>query len=238
MGGGGNGRAGAWAALAGVVCAAVGFAVAELVAALVGPGSSPLFAAGAGVVDAVPGPVKDWAVATFGTADKAVLLGGMGVVLAAGAALAGGLELRRPPWGSLLLGAVGAVGAVVAATRPGASVAWALPSLVGVGVAILLLRASLAPLRGPLVLTNRRSEAGASIRSSSSVRDAPGITSRSASPLSCWYFELHMTSRLLASHNTKDSLMFSIAVRRRKSAASERSARWRCSVTSTAMPIN
>lgn len=149
MGGGRNGRAGAWAALAGVVCAAVGFAVAELVAALVGPGSSPLFAAGAGVVDAVPGPVKDWAVATFGTADKAVLLGGMGVVLAAGAALAGGLELRRPPWGSLLLGAVGAVGAVVAATRPGASVAWALPSLVGVGVAVLLLRASLAPLRGP-----------------------------------------------------------------------------------------
>lgn len=143
--GGRYGRAGAWAALAGVVAAAVGFAVAELVAALVGPGSSPLFAAGAGVVDAVPGAVKDWAVATFGTADKAVLLGGMVVVLAAGAALAGWLELRRPPWGSVLLGVVGAVGAVVAAARPGASVAWALPSVVGVGVAILLLRASLVP---------------------------------------------------------------------------------------------
>ncbi|MGW6228099.1 molybdopterin-dependent oxidoreductase, partial [Cellulosimicrobium cellulans] len=146
-------RAPALSALAGVVCAGVGFAVAELVAALVGPGSSPLFAAGAGVVDAVPGPVKEWAVATFGTADKAVLLGGMAVVLAAGAALAGWLELRRPPWGSVLLGVVGAVGAVVAAGRPGASVAWALPSLVGVGVAILLLRASLAPLRGPAEAT-------------------------------------------------------------------------------------
>ncbi|WP_264031425.1 molybdopterin-dependent oxidoreductase [Cellulosimicrobium sp. SH8] len=165
-------HAGAWAALAGVVCAAVGFAVAELVAALVGPGSSPLFAAGAGVVDAVPGPVKEWAVATFGTADKAVLLGGMAVVLAVGAALAGWLELRRPPWGSVLLGAVGAVGAVVAAARPGASVAWALPSLVGVGVAILLLRASLAPLRGP---------AGATLAGGSLDSDAAGTGAARAS---------------------------------------------------------
>ncbi|WP_454044267.1 molybdopterin-dependent oxidoreductase [Cellulosimicrobium sp. Marseille-Q8652] len=135
------------AALAGVVAAAVGFAVAELVAALVAPGSSPLFAAGAGVVDVVPAPLKEWAIATFGTADKAVLLGTMGVVLAAGAALAGWLELRRPPGGSVLLGAVGAVGAVVAGTRPGASPAWALPTVVGVVVAVLLLRAEVGTLR-------------------------------------------------------------------------------------------
>ncbi|GLY56780.1 MAG: molybdopterin-dependent oxidoreductase [Cellulosimicrobium funkei] len=145
------GNAGARAALAGVVAAAAGFAVAELVAAVVAPGSSPLFAAGAGVVDAVPGPLKDWAVATFGTADKAVLLGVMGVVLAAGAAFSGWLELRRPPAGALLLAAVGSVGALVAATRPGGDVAWALPSLVGVGVAVLLLRATLRTLRGPAV---------------------------------------------------------------------------------------
>ncbi|MCB7137656.1 molybdopterin-dependent oxidoreductase [Cellulosimicrobium marinum] len=137
------------AALAGVVAAAVGFAVAELVAAVVAPGSSPLFAAGAGVVDVVPAPLKDWAIATFGSADKVVLLATMGVVLAAGAALAGWLELRRPPTGAVLLAAVGVVAAVVAATRPGGSVAWALPSLVGVGVAVLLLRAALSTLRPP-----------------------------------------------------------------------------------------
>jgi len=142
-------RAAALAAVAGVVCAGVGFAVGELVAALVGPGSSPLFAAGAGVVDVVPAPLKEWAVATFGTGDKVVLLATMGVVLAAGAALAGWLELRRPPAGAVLLGAVGAVGAVVAATRPGADPAWALPSIVGVGVAVLLLRAAVATLGGP-----------------------------------------------------------------------------------------
>ncbi|MBD5788310.1 molybdopterin-dependent oxidoreductase [Cellulosimicrobium terreum] len=136
-----------WAALAGVAAAVAGFAVAELVAAFVAPGSSPLFAAGAGVVDAVPAPLKDFAVETFGTADKAVLLGTMVVVIAAGAALAGWLELRRPPLGAILLGAVGVVAAVVAVVRPGASLTWALPSLVGVGVAVLLLRAAVGTLR-------------------------------------------------------------------------------------------
>lgn len=140
-------RARTLAALAGVVAAAVGFAVAELAAAVVAPGASPLFAAGAGVVDVVPAPLKDWAIETFGTADKAVLLASMGVVLAAGAALSGWLELRRPPAGTVLLAAVGAVGAVVAAARPGADVAWALPSLVGVAVAVLLLRAQIRTLR-------------------------------------------------------------------------------------------
>jgi DMSO/TMAO reductase YedYZ molybdopterin-dependent catalytic subunit len=140
-------RPAALAALTGVVAAAVGFAVAELAAAVVAPGSSPLFAAGASVVDVVPAPLKDWAIQTFGTADKAVLLGTMGVVLAAGAGVSGWLELRRPPVGAVLLAAVGAVGSVVAATRPGADVGWALPSLVGVAVAVLLLRAGVRTLR-------------------------------------------------------------------------------------------
>ncbi|WP_265523074.1 molybdopterin-dependent oxidoreductase [Oerskovia flava] len=136
-----------WAAGAGVVAALVGFAVAEVVAALVAPAASPLFAAGAGVVDQVPGWLKDWAIATFGTADKAVLLGTMVVVLALGAALAGALQLRRPPAGALLLLGVGAVGALVAATRPGASPVWALPTVVGVVVAALVLRLVVLRLR-------------------------------------------------------------------------------------------
>src|SRR5690606_13495868 len=61
----------------------------------------------------------------------------------AGAALVGLLERRRPPWGAVLLGAVGVVAAVVAAGRPGANVAWALPSLLGVVAAIALLSALL-----------------------------------------------------------------------------------------------
>ncbi|QAY70939.1 molybdopterin-dependent oxidoreductase [Xylanimonas protaetiae] len=129
-----------WAALAGVVAAGAGLAVAELVAAWVAPGSSPVLAAGGAVVDAVPGWLKDLAVSLFGTADKAVLLATMGVVLAAGAALAGVLEVRRPPWGQVLLGAVGVVAALVATARPGATAAWAVPSVVGVGPGVALLR--------------------------------------------------------------------------------------------------
>ncbi|PUB31787.1 DMSO/TMAO reductase YedYZ molybdopterin-dependent catalytic subunit [Promicromonospora sp. AC04] len=136
-----------WAALAGVIAGAAGLAVAELVAALVAPGSSTLFAGGAAVVDAVPGWLKDFAVQWFGTNDKAVLLGSMGVVLAVGAGLAGWLELRRPPSGAVLIGVVGVVGAIVAVLRPDATALWALPSLVGIGGAVLLLRAAVARLR-------------------------------------------------------------------------------------------
>ncbi|MFB7797394.1 molybdopterin-dependent oxidoreductase [Isoptericola sp. NPDC056134] len=136
-------RDGWWSALAGVVATAAGLAVAELVAAFVDPSSSPVVAVGGAVVDGVPGWLKDLAVSWFGTADKAVLLATMGVVSLAGAALAGVLERRRPPWGAVLLGAVGVVAAVVAAGRPGANIAWALPSLLGVVAAIALLSALL-----------------------------------------------------------------------------------------------
>ncbi|GAB2499344.1 molybdopterin-dependent oxidoreductase [Promicromonospora xylanilytica] len=136
-----------WAALAGVLAGAAGLAVAELVAALVAPGASTLFAGGAAVIDAVPPWLKDFAVETFGTNDKAVLLATMGVVLALGAALAGRLELRRPPSGALLIAAVGVVGAIVAMLRPDATPLWALPSIVGIGGAMVLLRQAVARLR-------------------------------------------------------------------------------------------
>lgn len=136
-----------WAALAGVVAGGAGLAVAELFAAFLATGASPVFAGGAAVVDAVPGWLKDLAVAWFGTSDKAVLLGTMGVVLAVGAALAGVLEVRRPPSGSVLMGAVGVLAAVVATLRPGATVLWALPSLLGIAVGMALLRAAAARLR-------------------------------------------------------------------------------------------
>lgn len=137
----------AWAALAGILAGAAGLAVAELVAALVAPAASTLFAGGAAVIDVVPAWLKDFAVQAFGTNDKAVLLGSMGVVLAAGAALAGWLELRRPPAGALLIAVVGAVGAMVAVLRPEATPLWALPSIVGIGGAVILLRSAINRLR-------------------------------------------------------------------------------------------
>ncbi|MGF0116303.1 molybdopterin-dependent oxidoreductase [Promicromonospora sp. Marseille-Q5078] len=142
-------RDGWWAALAGVVATGAGLAVAELVAAFVDPASSPVVVVGGTVVDGVPGWLKDLAVSWFGTADKAVLLATMAVVALAGAALAGFLERRRPPWGVALILAVGVVAAFLAAGRPGANVVWAVPSLVGVAVAGGLLRALLRLVGGP-----------------------------------------------------------------------------------------
>ncbi|GAA4733758.1 molybdopterin-dependent oxidoreductase [Isoptericola chiayiensis] len=152
-----------WAALAGVVAAGAGLALAELVAAWVDPTSSPVLALGGVVVDSVPPWLKDFAVEWFGTADKLVLLSTMGVVLAAGAALSGWLELRRPPAGRLLLGGVGLVMAVVAATRPEATPLWALPAVIGVGVAVVLLRLLVArvPVPAPPPATPVPAVAGA-----------------------------------------------------------------------------
>ena len=149
-----------WAALAGVLAGAAGLAVAELVAALVAPGASTLFAGGAAVIDAVPPWLKDFAVQWFGTSDKAVLLGSMSVVIALGAALAGWLELRRPPSGALLIGAVGVVGAIVAVLRPAATPLWALPSIVGIGAAVILTRLAVARLRP---VADLRQESGSAV---------------------------------------------------------------------------
>ncbi|MFD6092386.1 molybdopterin-dependent oxidoreductase [Oerskovia sp. NPDC060338] len=141
------GTSGWWAPLLGVASALGAFAVAELVALVVGSGSSPVLVVGAGVVDRVPPWLKDFAVETFGTADKTVLILGIVVVLAVAAVAAGVLETRRPPWGTVLLVVVGVVGVAAAVTRPDATPLWALPTVVGVGVGIMLLRTGAARLR-------------------------------------------------------------------------------------------
>ncbi len=51
------------------------------IAAVTDPATSPLLAVGSAAIDAAPTPVKEFAVQTFGSADKPVLLAGMAVVL-------------------------------------------------------------------------------------------------------------------------------------------------------------
>ncbi|MFC9585237.1 molybdopterin-dependent oxidoreductase [Streptomyces yangpuensis] len=115
----------------GVVAAFAGLAVAELVTAAVRPESSPVTAVGAAAVDVTPVAVREWAIGLFGTADKAVLTLGIVVVLAAVAAGAGLLAVRRPPAGIAVAGGFGLLGAVAALSRPEASWQDALPSLAG-----------------------------------------------------------------------------------------------------------
>src|SRR6478672_10221438 len=78
----------AWALL-GVASVALGVASAHLLAAVTVPGRSPLVAVGSLVIDLAPTPVKEAAVAWFGTADKPLLLGGLGLVILVVAAVCG-----------------------------------------------------------------------------------------------------------------------------------------------------
>jgi DMSO/TMAO reductase YedYZ molybdopterin-dependent catalytic subunit len=147
-------------ALAGVLAVAAGVAVAELVAAILGrPQAGTVVAVGGVLVDAAPTPVKEFAVATLGTADKPVLLGGIAVVLAVLAAVLGILGHRSRPVGLTGAALLGLVGAAAAVSRPAARAVDVLPSLVGMlvigGALLVLLRTSGAPAGLPVRPTHR-----------------------------------------------------------------------------------
>ncbi|WP_436885465.1 molybdopterin-dependent oxidoreductase [Nocardiopsis dassonvillei] len=123
------------AALAGLVSAGAAVAAAEVVGALLSrPASTPVQAVGAGVVDLVPLPLKQFAVDVFGTADKTVLLGGIAVLLACSAALIGIASVRVRPAALAGVALFTAIGLTAALTRPGAGPLDALPALAGAAV--------------------------------------------------------------------------------------------------------
>ncbi|MGC4803711.1 molybdopterin-dependent oxidoreductase [Micromonospora sp. DT233] len=138
-----------YAALAGITAATVAIGTAEPVAVLTGPRSAPLIAVGSVVVDTVPEPLKQFAIAVFGRYDKLALLVGTALVLAGIAALLGLAAVRRLWVGVAGIAAFAVLGIAAALTRPGADPADALPSLVGAGLGALVLWLLLA---GPLQL--------------------------------------------------------------------------------------
>ncbi|NIH87689.1 molybdopterin-dependent oxidoreductase [Amycolatopsis granulosa] len=133
-------------ALCGVLALLAALAVGHLVAGFISVNASPYLAVGNGAIDLTPVELKDFAVRTFGTHDKLVLLSGMAVVLVGAAALAG-LASRRSPWpGTAVFALFGVVGIVAVAVRPDlgpVAILAPLASLVaGVGVFRLLHRAA------------------------------------------------------------------------------------------------
>ncbi|MCY9786543.1 molybdopterin-dependent oxidoreductase [Nocardiopsis sp. EMB25] len=138
-------------AIVGLVATGAALATAEVVGALLSrPASTPLLAVGDAVVDLTPQPVKQFAVDTFGTADKIALFVGMGMILAAAAALLGAAAARRRWIGFAGIAVFGAVGLAAALTRPGSGVLDTLPTLAGAvacgGVLVWLLRAASRPV--------------------------------------------------------------------------------------------
>ncbi|TDC39990.1 molybdopterin-dependent oxidoreductase [Micromonospora sp. KC213] len=135
------------AALAGITAAVVAIGAAEPVAVLTGPRSAPLIAVGGLVVDVVPEPLKQFAIAVFGRYDKIALLVGTALLLAAAAALLGRAAVRRLWLGLAGVAAFTILGVAAALSRAGADATDALPALVGGGLGALTLWAFLA---GPL----------------------------------------------------------------------------------------
>jgi len=130
----------ALAALAGVVSAAVVLAVAELLGAFFTARATPLIALGSTFIDFTPPWMKDFAIATFGTNDKAALFAGMGLTILLLACVLGVVAYRR--WalgvaGVLLMGSV-IVASVV--TRASVKPLDAIPSLIGTVAGLIVLR--------------------------------------------------------------------------------------------------
>lgn len=137
---GGRGGRTLMGATLGLLAAGAGLAGGELVAGFTGPATSPVLAVGAAAIDRTPTPIKDFAIRTFGTADKLVLISGVLLVLAVTAVAAGVLARRRFAFGGALVIGFAAVGVAAAATRPGAGLPDVLPSVAAGVITLAALR--------------------------------------------------------------------------------------------------
>ena len=124
----------------GLLAAIGGIASAHLVAGLTNPAASPVLAVGSVVIDATPTPVKEFAVAHFGTADKPILLATVTLVTLVAAAVAGALSRRRVWLGVGFIVVLTGLATAAAVLRPVATPSDAIPGVVSavVGLAILL----------------------------------------------------------------------------------------------------
>jgi DMSO/TMAO reductase YedYZ molybdopterin-dependent catalytic subunit len=106
------------AVVIGLLSIAAGLATGHLVGALISPSASPLLAVGATAIDLTPAWLKDFAVRTFGTYDKVVLLSGMAVVIASIGVVGGVISRRSRTPGLVLIGVLGLIAVVAVLSRP------------------------------------------------------------------------------------------------------------------------
>jgi DMSO/TMAO reductase YedYZ molybdopterin-dependent catalytic subunit len=128
-------------ALSGLVAGGVALAVGELVAGIGSTRRAPVIAVGDMVIDAVPRPVKDFAIDTFGTNDKIALLVGIYTLVSLIAIALGVASTRRWTTGAAGIASFGAIG-VVAVVQQGTDlgVAEVLAPVLGAAAGIVTLR--------------------------------------------------------------------------------------------------
>ena len=134
-------------AFIGVLSVASFLAFAEALAGFAGRSTAPVLAIGEAFIPHTPLALKEFAVRTFGTNDKAVLISGIFVVIAAIAAVVGVLSARRPWLGSAGIVALGTIAGFAAHGRPDAGVFAPLPAVFGAVAALIFYRALLRSTR-------------------------------------------------------------------------------------------
>ncbi|HEX6054425.1 MAG TPA: molybdopterin-dependent oxidoreductase [Intrasporangium sp.] len=136
----------AWAAAAhGLVAGLLTVGLSTLIAALIGGlggtggQAAPVAAVSSAFIDRTPPWLKDLAIALFGTNDKRALLVGVVIVLAVLCAVIGVLARTRLTAALVAFGVLGAVGVAAVLSRPGASLADAVPTVLGTGAGLWFL---------------------------------------------------------------------------------------------------
>jgi len=153
-----------WAALSGVISGLVFLATAELFALIFARSASPLLAVGGFVIDIVPQPFKEFAIATFGEYDKIALLVGLGLAVVIASAIAGILQLLRAPLGVIALVLAGVLSTAAIVTRAGVTPLAFLPPVLGTiagSVILVLLTRRLVAWRAsavPAAMIDRKGE--------------------------------------------------------------------------------
>nr|WP_223198575.1 molybdopterin-dependent oxidoreductase [Solihabitans fulvus] len=127
-------------ALVGLLSVAAALAAGHLVAGFVGLSASPYLAVGNTAIDLTPLPLKDFAVRTFGTHDKLVLLSGMALVIAVLALVAGVISRRSPLPGTILAVLLGLVGVAAVFNRPDTGQLGVFAPVVSLAVGVVVFR--------------------------------------------------------------------------------------------------
>ncbi|MGH3671150.1 MAG: molybdopterin-dependent oxidoreductase, partial [Pseudonocardiaceae bacterium] len=122
------------AALLGLLAMAAGLAMGHLIGGFLSPSASPFIAVGSSAIDRTPTWLKDFAVRSFGSYDKLVLLLGMGAVVGLAGVVAGLLSRRSRTPGLVLIVLLGAVATAAVLSRPTAGAVDVLAPLAGLVV--------------------------------------------------------------------------------------------------------
>jgi DMSO/TMAO reductase YedYZ molybdopterin-dependent catalytic subunit len=135
------------AALAGLLSGAAGLSTAHLIAEIVNQNASPILAVGGLAIDSAPRQAKEFAINNFGTNDKFVLVTGIVLTVGLLTMLTGIIAGHRFRHGIIAVACLGAIAIAAVLQRPSTGPLDALPTVLGLSLAVVALKFMLKPLR-------------------------------------------------------------------------------------------